>query len=228
MKKMSTFYVEFNANIKNSATGVNESEKGMGWVKDNKFFASYGEITLLSNGYKTWTIINEEKSVYESETSDDEESMNPKKLMTIWEEGFKNKYMKLASFNGENVHVINLYPTDPENTDYHTIILYISEKSNALKKAIMKTNDGTTMSYHLTKFESNKPISDSKFTFNKSKYPEILLAISSGEESRRNQPVLPSSICSEIPQMGFANTGSLHACASKIVFGKVSAFDKWK
>ena len=29
-------------------------------------------------------------------------------------------------------------PTDPENTDYHTITLYISEKSNALKKAIMK------------------------------------------------------------------------------------------
>jgi outer membrane lipoprotein-sorting protein len=171
MKKMSTFYVEFNANIKNAATGVNESEKGMGWVKGNKFFASYGEITLLSNGYKTWTVINEEKSVYESETSDDEESMNPKKLMTIWESGFKNKYNKLGTFNGENVHVINLFPTDPENTDYHTITLYISEKSNALKKAIMKTNDGTTMSYHLTKFTSNKAISDSKFTFDKAKYP---------------------------------------------------------
>ena len=171
MKNMNTFYVEFNANIKNTATGVNESEKGKGWVKGNKFFASYGEITLLSNGYKTWTIISEEKSVYESEYSDDEESMNPKKLMTIWESGFKNKYSKLASFNGENVHVINLYPIDPENADYHTIILYVSEKSKALKKAIMKANDGTTMSYHLTKFESNKPISDSKFTFDKSKYP---------------------------------------------------------
>ena len=97
--------------------------------------------------------------------------MNPKKLMTIWESGFKNKYNKLGTFNGENVHVINLFPTDPENTDYHTITLYISEKSNALKKAIMKTNDGTTMSYHLTKFISNKAISDSKFTFDKAKYP---------------------------------------------------------
>jgi len=171
MKNMSTFYVEFNANIKNTATGVNESEKGKGWVKGNKFFASYGEITLLSNGYKTWTIISEEKSVYESEYSDDEESMNPKKLMTIWESGFKNKYSKLGSFNGENVHIINLYPTDPGNADYHTIILYVSEKSKSLKKAIMKANDGTTMSYHLTKFESNKPISDSKFNFDKSKYP---------------------------------------------------------
>ena len=171
MKDMSTFYVEFNANIKNAANGLNESEKGKGWVKGNKFFASYGEITLLSNGYKTWTIISEEKSVYESEYSDDEESMNPKKFMTIWESGFKNKYSKLGSFNGENVHIINLYPIDPGNADYHTIILYVSEKSKALKKAIMKANDGTTMSYHLTKFESNKYISDSKFTFDKSKYP---------------------------------------------------------
>ena len=171
MKSLKTFYVEFNANIKNSSTGVNESEKGKGWVKGNKYFATYGEITLLSNGLKTWTVINEEKSVYESDASDDEESMNPKKLMTIWENGFKNKYEKASTFNGENVHVIKLYPTNPDNADYHTILLYVSSKSSELKKAVMKTNDGTTMTYHLTKFVSNKDIADSKFVFNKAQYP---------------------------------------------------------
>jgi outer membrane lipoprotein-sorting protein len=35
----------------------------------------------------------------------------------------------------------------------------------------MKTNDGTTMTYHLTKFVSNKDIADSKFVFNKAQYP---------------------------------------------------------
>lgn len=171
MKSLKTFYVEFNANIKNASTGVNESEKGKGWVKGNKYFATYGEITLLSNGLKTWTVINEEKSVYESDASDDEESMNPKKLMTIWENGFKNKYEKASTFNGENVHIIKLYPTNPDNADYHTILLYVSTKSSELKKAVMKTNDGTTMTYHLTKFVSNKDIADSKFAFNKAQYP---------------------------------------------------------
>ena len=95
--------------------------------------------------------------------------------MTIWESGFKNKYLKLSTFNGESVHVINLYPTDPEDADYHTITLYISKPNNELRKAIMKTNDGTTMSYHLTKFERNKAISDSKFTFNKAKYPGFVV-----------------------------------------------------
>ena len=96
--------------------------------------------------------------------------MNPK-THDNREEGFKNKYMKPASFNGENVHVINLYPTDPENTTTTLLYYTFPQRVMPLKKAIMKTNDGTTMSYHLTKFESNKPISDSKFTFNKSKYP---------------------------------------------------------
>ena len=98
MKKLQTFYVEFNANIKNSSTGVNESEKGKGWVKGSKYFATYGDITLLSDGKKTWTVINEEKSVYESYASDDEESMNPKKLMTIWENGFKKKLLRIKEY----------------------------------------------------------------------------------------------------------------------------------
>ena len=36
MKSLETFYMEFNANIKNTSTGINESEKGKGWVKGNK------------------------------------------------------------------------------------------------------------------------------------------------------------------------------------------------
>ncbi|MEJ6589296.1 MAG: outer membrane lipoprotein carrier protein LolA [Crocinitomicaceae bacterium] len=171
MKKLSTFYVEFNANIKNTSTGVNESEKGKGWVKGDKYYATYGEITLLSNGVKTWTVINEEKSVYVSDANDGEESMNPKKLMTIWESGFKNTYEKSDVLNGENIHIIKLYPKQPDNADYHTILLYVSVRTSELKKVIMKTNDGTIMTYHLTKFISNKEIADSKFSFNKAQYP---------------------------------------------------------
>ena len=92
MKGMKSFYIEFNASVKNNNTGTNESEIGKGWVKGNKFYASYGDNTMICNGVKTWTIVKDERSVYESDASaDDEESINPKRLMTIWETGFKNK-----------------------------------------------------------------------------------------------------------------------------------------
>lgn len=176
MKSQKTFYIEFSASIKNTSNGTNESETGKGWVKGNKFYASYGDNTIISNGIKTWTIVKEEKSVYETDANeDDEESMNPKKLMTIWESGFKNKYEKEDKLNNEAVHVINLYPKVPAKVDYHTITLYISKATNELKKAVMKTKDGTTMTYTLTKFTSNPTVEDSKFVFDMKKYPGYTL-----------------------------------------------------
>ncbi len=176
MKSQKTFYIEFSANIRNSSTGTNDTETGKGWVKGDKYYASYGENTIVSNGMKTWTIVKEEKTVYESDGSEDDgESINPKKLMTIWESGFKNKFEKEDKLNGEAVYVINLYPKNPAKVDYHTIVLYISKSDNELKKAIMKAKDGTTMTYTLTKFQSNPAVEDSKFVFDIKKYPGYTL-----------------------------------------------------
>ena len=172
MKGMKSFYIEFSASIKNSTNGTNESETGKGWVKGNKFYASYGDNTIISNGMKTWTIVKEDKSVYESDANDnDDESINPKKLMTIWETGFKNKYEKEDKLNGETVHVIQLFPKNPAKAEFHTITLYISKAGLELKKAVMKSKDGTSMTYSLSRFDANPTIDDSKFVFSKAKYP---------------------------------------------------------
>jgi outer membrane lipoprotein-sorting protein len=172
MKGMKSFYIEFSANIKNSSSGTNETATGKGWVKDKKFYASYGDNTIISNGLKTWTIVKEEKSVYESDASSgDGDAINPKKLLTIWETGFKNKYEKEETLNGETVHVIYLYPKNAKEVDYHTIILYISKSSTEMKKAILKSKDGTVMTYSMTKFTANEEIDDSKFVFDPKKYP---------------------------------------------------------
>lgn len=172
IKANKTFYVEFSATIKNASSGASSTETGKGWVKGEKFSATYGDNSIISNGIKTWTIVKAEKTVYETDADDeDAESMNPKKLMTVWESGFKNKYDKEETLNGEKVHVIILYPKDAKKANYHTIILYIAKADNELKKAVMKAKDGTTMTYTLTKFTSNPSVEDSKFVFDIKKYP---------------------------------------------------------
>jgi outer membrane lipoprotein-sorting protein len=69
------------------------------------------------------------------------------------------------------VHVINLYPKVPSKAEYHTIILYISKAGNELVKASMKAKDGTVMTYVVTKFTANPEIDDTKFVFDKKKFP---------------------------------------------------------
>ena len=171
MKSYKTFYIEFSALIKNTTSGQNDNEFGKGWVKGDKYFANYNDNTIISNGVTTWSIVKEDKSVYEADSDDSEESLNPKKLMTIWENDFKNKYTKEGKLNNELVHVINLTPKQLDKSDYSSIVLYISKSKNELKKVIMKLKDNTTMTFSLTKLTVNLAIDDTKFIFDKKKYP---------------------------------------------------------
>jgi outer membrane lipoprotein-sorting protein len=171
IKDQKSFYIEFSSTTTNSASNSTSSFSGKGWVKGDKYFASFGDNTVISNGIKTWTIIKEEKTVYVTDADeDDEESVNPKKLMTIWETGFKNKYTKQTTLGGEAVHQIYLYPKDTK-VDYTNIVLYISVNSNELKRVVMTMRDQTKMTYSLKKFTENPTVEDSKFVFDKSKYP---------------------------------------------------------
>jgi outer membrane lipoprotein-sorting protein len=171
MKGMKSFYVEFSEITKNSA-GASDTEIGKGWVKGDKFYAIYGDITVLSNGLKTWTIIKEDKSVYESVAAkDDENSINPKKLMTIWEKDFKNYFEKEETVGKEVMNVIKLVPLNPKKAEYHTILIYISKNDNDLKKAVMRFKNGSTKTYTLTNFKENEQVEDAKFVYDAKKYP---------------------------------------------------------
>ncbi|PKR80271.1 hypothetical protein CW751_10475 [Brumimicrobium salinarum] len=171
IKSLNSFYIEFDMKVKNPATGENSNQKGNGYVKGDKYFASLGQNTLVSNGVKNWTIVKEEKVTYQSDVDlEDDEAMNPKKLMTIWENGFKSRYVEQTKLNGVGVHKINLFPTNPSEVNYHTITLYVG-LNNELKKAKMSTKDGSTMTYTIQKFAKNKEVPDSKFVYNPKNYP---------------------------------------------------------
>lgn len=171
IKGLKSFYIEYSASIKNEDLGQNDTYTGKGWVKNNKYYATYGDNTLISNGLKTWSIVGKDKEVYESDNTEDEETINPKKLMTLWDNGFKNKYIKSDVIGKESVDVIDLYPKKPEKSNYTSITVYIAKTANELKKAVMKSSDGTVMTYTVSKFTSNPEVKDTKFAFDKKNYP---------------------------------------------------------
>lgn len=176
IKQLNSFYVEFDMQVKNATTGEDSKQSGSGYVKGDKYYATLGQNILISNAQKNWTVVKEEKVTYQSDAQEeDEESINPKKLMTIWETGFKSKYEKEETLNGKKVHIINLFPTNPGEVSYHTITLYIGVENNDLTKAVMKTKDGSNMTYTISKFEKNKDVSDSKFVYNPQKFPGFKL-----------------------------------------------------
>jgi outer membrane lipoprotein-sorting protein len=168
MKAYKSFYLEFKASIKNPDTGVNENVTGKGWVQGDKFHTVYGDNTIISNGIKIWVVSKEDKAVYiSSATDDDEETLNPRKLMSIWENGFNSKYIKEEAGN----HVIHLFPKNPGKSEYHTIVLKVSVADKELKAVEVRLKDGTKMIYDVIKFEGNTEIPAAKFVYDKRNYP---------------------------------------------------------
>lgn len=171
VKSSSSLYIEFATTMTNRETGVNENNTGKGWAKGNKYYASFGELTKLSDGNKAWTILRDERSVYVTDDIDDEESINPLRMLTIWDKGYKSRYVKEILRDGKTFHLIHLYPIQPKNTPYHTISLIFNKATKQLKMVKLKGKDGTEMTYRIRKLEFNLETPDSTFVFEKVKYP---------------------------------------------------------
>jgi outer membrane lipoprotein-sorting protein len=165
----STFYMEFSVDSKSG--GTNQTNLGKGWSKGEKYFATVGDFTRFSNGKKSWSVYKEEKSVYISDVDANEEDINPKKMIVSWDKDHKSKYEKEGKIGNETVHIVNVYPKMPKKYDYHTIVLYFSKDNNELRKAIVKGKDGSVVTYTFSNLQFNIDVPDSKFTFDKSKYP---------------------------------------------------------
>ncbi len=152
------------------------NQKGSAYLKGDKYVIETSDQTIISNGVNVWTYIKSDNECYLSEVDeDDEDVMKPSEMLRIWEKGFTFKYMKEMDYKGKKVHEINLYPKNKAKSKYHTIVIKIDKVKNQVVNVHIKGKNGSHMKYNLNKLEQNMSISDSKFIFNKAKYPGVTI-----------------------------------------------------
>jgi outer membrane lipoprotein-sorting protein len=170
-KAYTTIKAEFLYTISNKSEGINESQTGKIEIKGDNYFLSIKGQDVLCNGKSIWTILKdaEEVQINDLPDEDEEDYISPNKIFTLYEEGFKYKFVKEE--NG--VQIINLYPIDAEDKSFHRVVLYINKAKTQITKVKVYGKDGSIFTYKIKSFLTNQSISDSKFTFNKSKHPNF-------------------------------------------------------
>jgi outer membrane lipoprotein-sorting protein len=173
-KAYKTIMVNFSMTIK-TPDGAPIKQTGKAYMKGEKYYLSMPDQEIFCNGVNVWTYIKEDNECYISEVDEAESDdvVQPSELLTIWEKGFSYKYSKEMTYAGKQVHEILLYPKDKQKSKYHTIIVRIDKAKNEVVYAHIKGKDGVHMKYSLTKLTKNTDLPDSKFTFNKAKYPGV-------------------------------------------------------
>ena len=107
-KTASYFNIEahFTNAIISETVGINESQKGVLYLQGDLYRLELEGQTIVSDGESNWIHLIDEKEVQIIEVEDDEESMSPSKMFTIYQQGYKNQFVKETTNN----YIIDLIP----------------------------------------------------------------------------------------------------------------------
>ena len=168
-KTYKSMSIDFKLTIKSK--DINETQVGKAETKGLKFHYNTSDREVFCDGKTVWSYIEEDNECYIDE-AEEVSDFNPSEIMTIWEKNFKQQYIKEVS-QGSNMHEIKLFPSNPSESKYHTIVLTVDRSKKQIKKVIIKTKDGLTLIFSITKFMANSEIADSVFEWKKAKHPGV-------------------------------------------------------
>lgn len=179
MKKVSVKYqgftsIQFHYTLKSTKDGKTLStSQGDFALKGNKYRTTFGGQTFFCDGVSIWNYqkATNEVSIYEYDADDDENMMNPQKILKNWEKQFRAKYIRDEFNNNISTALIDLTPKTTQS--YYRIRLFINKANNQILRIALYDKDNTIYTYHIEQFKSNVTLADSYFVFDKSKYPGV-------------------------------------------------------
>ena len=83
----------------------------------------------------------------------EDEMMNLKSLFTIYEQGYKYKYVDTKSENRKRLHIIDLFPQ--KSGAFMQVSLEVDAAKNQLHRITIHDKDGGIYTYLVTSFKSN-------------------------------------------------------------------------
>lgn len=160
--------------VHTSPEGANDKATGTLLMKGNKYQVTVLDNVLYCDGKTLWTHMIEEKEVVVSNIEDDDaNAMNPAKILTMYEKGFKFKFVQDRFEASRAIYVIDLFPEDVANSEYSKVRLSIDKDKSQLWKAEYFSKDGNKYTITVNTFKVNEQLPDSSFTFDKAKNPGV-------------------------------------------------------
>lgn len=166
-KTYKTITADYNFLLLNKDGKQTEKQTGKVQIKGDKFKLEILGTTIVCDGKTMWSYNKDAKEVTIKDfDSKNEDQLNPSKLFTLYEKGYKYKYDKDEKVGAVNCSAIDLYPADkPEKKKFHTIKLYVDKVKKQVSQIKMLMKDGTKQVYELKSIKPNTEIADASFVF---------------------------------------------------------------
>ena len=144
-----------------------EKQSGKVQVKGQKFRLEIPGNTIVCDGKTLWNHNKDAKEVtIKNFDADNDEQLNPSKIFTIYETGFKYKFDKEEKVGLVLCNVIDLFPAiKPEKKKFHTIKLYVDKTKKQIVQVKKLMKDGGSELYEIKSLKPNLEMADNIFVF---------------------------------------------------------------
>lgn len=173
-KGYTSFEADFTSRLVNKAGKLDVKQEGTVKVKGKKFHLVLDKNTVISDGVTLWTYNKEANEVSLNAAAEMDQELDPSKLFTMYETGFKSQFVSEApDAAGVVLQTVKLFPTDPTKRAYHTVVLVVDKAKVEPRSVQVLYKDGNEVTYSLKRFVPNVDLADAVFVFDKGKHPGV-------------------------------------------------------
>ncbi len=161
--------------MQNKEMDINEKNQGTIKLKGQKYVVNLPDVgvKVFSDGKTVWNYMKDGNQVTISNIEDQtNELMDPSSLFSIYEKGFKSKYIGEKKEGNKVLYQIDLFP-DKEAQDVSKVTIFINKETMMIDSAELYGTDGNLYGIQVKKMETNKDYPDSDFVFNPDDYKDV-------------------------------------------------------
>jgi len=173
-KTYKTIKAEFVSVHDNTQKNTHETKNGTVTMKGEKYKLAFMGSEIFCNGKTMWTYMKDAAEVNIRNINQDKQSeLNPAKLLTIYNDNYKYKFIDEKTDGGKTVYEIDLYPNKPAEKTYSRVKLLIDKAKMQITSIKTFGKDGNNFTINIQKFITDEEIKDDIFTFNEKNYPGV-------------------------------------------------------
>jgi len=164
--------LQFNYNLYSAEASINQETSGKVQLKGKKYRFEYLGIIQINDTKNTYTIVPENEEVTIVSNQDAGEEMNPAKILSFYNEGYRFQWDIAQNVGNRKIQYIKLIPID-SNSDIAHILLGVDSQKKEVYKVIETGKNGTQTTITITKYETNTNLAPNLFSFDEKKYIDL-------------------------------------------------------
>lgn len=165
-KTLKSLKTSFEIQITEPGAKKSSIEKGTLYLSGNKFKIELPDNEIVCNGKTQWFYMKGVNEVHISKYEPATDQITPNNIFTIYEKGFKYRWLEQKTEGANTVDIIELIPKDKqESKEYTKIKLTIDSKAKKILGSEIFYRSGRQMKYKLLDQVENIPVNDKFFEF---------------------------------------------------------------